>query len=479
MFLNIIDPHLQTISAALDADREYRACTNNVSIKFNLTVDDGSTAQQERHLTVDIVNGGTRIYSYSSSPKTEVSFELAAYGNQWNEVFQPVPNPPYQSFWGMLRTIGPDNGVRVLGDMAAFARYARVWRLALDIMRTAVSSKSTSPAAGGPGPGSDGVADSDLDVSEDHITGRYIHTHTPLYGRARVFVESAGHGDRPILFLHTAGSDSRQYHAVMNTTSLHSRFTMHAFDLPGHGRSDLGTTQMIGDLTLDEETYISLIRQVMVKLSSSSSSSSTTTTQTYQKPSSMPWIVSGASMAGQICLAVSLRARSLNVFGVIPCEGCEHIPRAPAIYSYPTGAEDESILNPETVSGMMSPTSPARHRREVWWGYSSQGTGIFKGDLKFYFTGWDGRGRWSQVQCPVYMLNGEYDYSCTPQMGERTFQEIQSALKDVGEDQDRWVRFEVMKGLGHFPASEDPDRFLPYFERALKWIEEQASDGGR
>jgi pimeloyl-ACP methyl ester carboxylesterase len=34
----------------------------------------------------------------------------------------------------------------------------------------------------------------------------------------------------------------------------------------------------------------------------------------------------------------------------------------------------------------------------------------------------------------------------------------------------RGARFEEMKGLGHFPFSEDPKRFLPYFKTALDYI---------
>lgn len=224
---------------------------------------------------------------------------------------------------------------------------------------------------------------------------------------------------------------------------------MHSFDLPGHGRSDFGTNQSIGELSLDEDTYIDVIQQVISKLNLKHV------------------IVCGASMAGQICLAISLRAKEMGVAGVIACEACAHIPQNPRIYGYQGG--DESILNPETVCGMMAPMSPENNKRQVWWGYSSQGQGTFKGDLKFYFLGWDGRGRLSNLDCPLYMLTGEYDYSCTPEMSRRTFEEIRAGNKP------ELVEFEVMNGLGHFPISENPDAFLPYFEKAVRFIEAKAS----
>ena len=46
------------------------------------------------------------------------------------------------------------------------------------------------------------------------ITGRYMHL--DLFGRPhRIYVEEAGEGT-PLLCLHTAGSDGRQYRGLMN-----------------------------------------------------------------------------------------------------------------------------------------------------------------------------------------------------------------------------------------------------------------------
>jgi pimeloyl-ACP methyl ester carboxylesterase len=341
-------------------------------------------------------------------------------------------------YWGILRSYGTQPGVQVLGDTVAFANHSRVWRLFLEEIRTVVNrrreNREQAPA-------------SDEDEEDDAIFGRYVRTDTPLWGKSRVFCEYAGSGPQHLLFLHTAGSDSRQYHALMNDRHLQQRCTMYAFDLPGHGRSDLGTKQQIGNLKCDEESYVDIIKQIIQRLK-------------LQRP-----IICGASMAGQVCLAVALRASELGVSGVIPCEACEHLSRYPAIYGYSDVAE--SILNPESVCGMMSPTAPAANKRLVWWSYSSQGTGVFKGDLTFYFQGWDGRGRMGQIDtkaCPVYMLTGEYDYSCSPATSKATADQIPGAV------------FETMEGLGHFPATEDPTQFLPYLNKAIDHI--QASRKG-
>ncbi|MFN2644062.1 MAG: alpha/beta fold hydrolase, partial [Burkholderiales bacterium] len=65
------------------------------------------------------------------------------------------------------------------------------------------------------------------------ITGRYAHI--ALEGREhRVYYEEAGSGI-PLICLHTAGSDARQYRAVLNDEEIGRHFRVVAFDMPWHG----------------------------------------------------------------------------------------------------------------------------------------------------------------------------------------------------------------------------------------------------
>jgi pimeloyl-ACP methyl ester carboxylesterase len=67
------------------------------------------------------------------------------------------------------------------------------------------------------------------------LTGRYAQI--ALQGRAhRIYYEEAGEGI-PLLCLHTAGSDSRQYRAVLNDAHLRQHWRIVAFDMPWHGKS--------------------------------------------------------------------------------------------------------------------------------------------------------------------------------------------------------------------------------------------------
>lgn len=55
-------------------------------------------------------------------------------------------------------------------------------------------------------------------------------------------------------------------------------------------------------------------------------------------------------------------------------------------------------------------------------------------------------------KCPVYMLTGEYDWSNTPEMGQATCDKITGG------------KHQAMKGVGHFPATENPKVFVGYCE---------------
>ena len=61
------------------------------------------------------------------------------------------------------------------------------------------------------------------------IVGRYAHIE--LEGREhRVYFEEAGEGV-PLLCLHTAGSDGRQYRAVLNDAEITRGYRVIAFDM--------------------------------------------------------------------------------------------------------------------------------------------------------------------------------------------------------------------------------------------------------
>ena len=67
------------------------------------------------------------------------------------------------------------------------------------------------------------------------VTGHYIHV--PFEGEEyRIFYEESGKGI-PLVCLHTAGTDSREWRHQLNDPEICERFHVVAFDLPRHGKS--------------------------------------------------------------------------------------------------------------------------------------------------------------------------------------------------------------------------------------------------
>ena len=124
------------------------------------------------------------------------------------------------------------------------------------------------------------------------------------------------------------------------------------------------------------------------------------------------------------------------------------------------GSKDRAM-----VSGLVAPQSPEEFRWETLWGYMQSGPGVFKGDLYFYREDSDFRDRTPLIdtaRCPIYLLTGEYDYSCTPEDTERTAAGIPGA------------EAVIMKEQGHFPMSENPARFREYILPVLDRIRSTA-----
>ncbi|GAB3307703.1 alpha/beta fold hydrolase [Epidermidibacterium keratini] len=356
--------------------------------------------------------------------ESEPVFTLSAPSEVWAELLAATPRPPYQSFFGVLRT----GEGRVDGDQLAFAQSVHVVRRILEHARSGGAPASASIET--------------LDRSQ--VRGRYVNA--PLQGaEIDIYIEESGSG-APLLFLHTAGADSRQYHGMLANAGLQERYRMVAFDLPGHGRSDR-LPGPIGGYSLTTELYADAILGVIDQLGLQGV------------------IVSGSSMGGEICLEIAYRAPD-SVRGVIACEASERVEgRRQPWAKHPQ--VNESLFVPEWVYGMMAPQSPQPFKDDVWWGYSQGGFNTFHGDIDFYSGEWDGRDKVEHIDtdtCAVVMLTGEYDYSCTPAMSASTAQRIRGAV------------FWSMPGLGHFPMAENPAQFLPHLTKALQ-IVEGSTDG--
>jgi len=279
-----------------------------------------------------------------------------------------------------------------------------------------------------------------MSVDFEPMVGRYLRF--PFKGRDyRLYVEEAGHGI-PLLCLHTAGSDGRQYRALMNDPAITSKYRVIAFDLPWHGKSSPPEGFHLEEYKLTREFYIDIIVAVSKALE-------------LDRP-----VVMGCSIGGRVVLG--LAADHAHVFRAII--GLQSSATPSAYYdiswlNHPEVDHSEAALG--AVSGLMAPTGPEAERWETLWHYMQGGPGIFYGDLHFYTVDGDLQDRLHRIdtgKCPLYLLTGEYDYSCKP---EYTL-EIGKAVPGA--------KITIMKGLGHFPMSENPPLFRSFILPVLEEI---------
>ena len=279
------------------------------------------------------------------------------------------------------------------------------------------------------------------------IIGRYLNL--DLLGRPhRLYIEEAGNGI-PLLCLHTAGADGRQYRGVMNDPRVTDHYRVICFDMPWHGKSSPPGGWQDEEYQLTSRDYVTMILEVMAALR-------------LDRPVAM-----GCSIGGRIALHLAL----------------DHPERFRAIIGLQAGAHVDPYYNLDylhrpdihggemcaaIVSGLVAPRSPDDARWETLWHYMQGGPGVFKGDLFFYQKDGDIRDRVAKIdtrRCPLYLLSGEYDYSCTPE-------ETLAVARSVAGSE-----VTIMKDLGHFPMSENPALFLDYLVPVLDRIRNgEASD---
>lgn len=406
---------LAALQAAARADAELTAFSANADCRFRL-VAGGRTAE------FFLVAGSPFVVSETQTEKP--SFVLEAPTDVWAKFFSAVPPAPYHGIYAMKMRV-PE--FKVAGSELALAQNIHLVRRVLEIGREVANGVFGLP-----------VKEISLEKAgtREPIRGGYVWIE--YEGRpSRIYYEEAGTG-HDLLCLHTAGSDSRQFYRLLNDAGLGAEWRMVTFDLPWHGKSLPPEGATIGAWDLTTERYVAAIEAVIGALG-------------LRRP-----VLLGSSMAGQICLEMALRWGE-RLGGVIACEASERIVGREVPWTRHPHV-NESTFVPEWVHGQMAPQSPPERSREVWWEYSQGGYGVFWGDIRFYGREWDARERVGRIdtrRCPVIMLTGEYDYSCTPEISRATAAKIPGA------------EFEVMRGMGHFPMAENPELFLEYLRPAL------------
>lgn len=258
----------------------------------------------------------------------------------------------------------------------------------------------------------------------------------------RTYYEVAGDGDVPLVCLHTAGADSREYRHVLASDALQERFTVYAFDMPWHGRTypPLADRWWERDYELTTDFYAGFVMHFARTLG-------------LDDP-----VVMGCSMGGEIVLELAAEYAD-ELAAVVGLETTDYVPGEDRGYladlidllRHPEVNQEE--FRPEWILGLQAPASPEHCKRETWWIYSQAGHGVYAGDIHFYAHEWDAREKLADIdteECGVHFLTGEYDFSGRPEDTRRVAERIDGASLTIMDD------------MGHFPVVEQPEAFLDY-----------------
>ena len=272
------------------------------------------------------------------------------------------------------------------------------------------------------------------------ITGRYLHLEIEAEPY-RIYFEECGSGI-PLVCLHTAGAHSSQFRHLMADDEVTGAYRVIAFDLPWHGKSNPPAGWQDREYRLTASFYVEAVMAFCRALR-------------LEQP-----VIMGCSMGGRVVVRLAqLHAEDLRA--VIGLEGSNR----PAPWWDSSWLDSPEFARGDfcaaVVSGLVGAHAPDEHRWETLWHYHQSGSDVFKGDMHFFRTDSEFRPGSDAIdtdECAVYLMTGEYDYSCTPEAMFDTAKQIPGA-KAV-----------LMEGLGHFPMSEHPDRFREYILPVLNEI---------
>ena len=353
-------------------------------------------------------------------------FTLRAPGSAWGKFLAPIPPRHHHGIFAMLYRV-PEFAID--GALLSFMQHAHVARRVLEIGKwLALGNAAPVPVSLQPRTGVRPVP---------AVSGGYV----PVMAQGtthHVYYETAGEGT-DLLCLHTAGADGRQFHGLMADPRVTAAHRLVAFDLPWHGKSPPPDGAIPGSWRLNTDLYVDLIMGFVAAAK-------------LDRP-----IVLGASMSGEICLELALRHPEA-FSGIVACEASDRIERRQTHWAAHPQV-NQAYFVPEWIRGLCAPQSPAEYTEAIAWHYAQGGPAVFFGDIAFYSGDWDARERVGRIdtnRVPLFMLTGEYDYSCTVEHSRAT------AAKIPG------VRFQAMPGIGHFPFAENPSLFAEYLLPILR-----------
>ncbi len=349
--------------------------------------------------------------------------EFSGEESVWAKVLAALPERFHNDVMANLSVGG---GLRRAGDSLKHAQYYPAVMRAIELLRPSVQQEATSTST----------------LQADTPIGRYVQLNLAGIDH-RLYYEEAGSGI-PLLLQHTAGCHGSQWRHLMEMSEITDRFRLIAYDLPFHGKSLPPTETAWWSERYDLQG--AFLRSVPLALAAALE---------LENP-----VFMGCSVGG--LLALDLAHKHADRFrAVISVEGALNIEGSQAALAELWHPQVSNEYKARLMEGLMSPTSPLAYRKETSFVYASGWPPVFLGDLHYYVEDFDLRDDAHTIdtnQIGVHILSGEYDYSGTSELGQAAHAAIAGST---------WAE---MKGVGHFPMSENPQAFAEYLRPVLDQI---------
>lgn len=279
----------------------------------------------------------------------------------------------------------------------------------------------------------------------EDITGRYVHVEV---GGAtyRTYFEEAGQGI-PLVCLHTAGADSREYRHLLTDPGITRDFRVIAFDLPAHGRSAPHARWWEREWKLTRACYLDFIAAFCAALS-------------LERPALL-----GCSMGGYVMLDIA-HEQPDRYAALIGVQARAYAPAWTALRPVARMPEVDWHSFEPMVRAFCSPRSPEAYARETTWIYMSNGPDVMAGDLHYAAEDHDARpflGEIDAAAVGLFVIGGDDDASCLASHTD----ELQRRVRNL----------EVTRvpDCGHFPMSENPEAFRGALMPILRKVRERVS----
>jgi len=239
----------------------------------------------------------------------------------------------------------------------------------------------------------------------------------------------------PIICLHTAGRDSRQYHDMMEL--LKDKYNLIAFDMPAHGKSwPLPANEVVNKF----EDYGRWVWDVCKALEVDN-----------------PTII-GCSMGGDIVYHMAIE---YPVKAICSMQGADYTATVNdailELLNHPYVSCQHSHLE---FSECLIGRATSQERRDfIMWGVMTEIGKTKQGDLTMY-NGFDVRDRMSEITCPVLIIQGEDDPIATVEMAKATASRLRNAP----------VTYKGIPEYGHFIAVENPEKVSEYLDEFMQTL---------